>query len=92
MKEPLNRNQAIKLIQVICLQGTVVVSRHAETELAKDDLTTVDARNVLRGGRILEAPELVNGSWRYRIHTEKMVVVVAFASESELKIITAWRK
>jgi hypothetical protein len=92
MKEPFNRNEAKKLIQAILREDNFVFSGHAETELAKDDLTTFDARNVLRAGKILEEPELVNGTWRYRVHTERMVVVIAFLSESKLKIITAWRK
>ncbi len=92
MKEPFNRNEAKKLILAICREGTVVSSKHAKEELAADDLTTVDAMNVLRAGRILEAPELIDGTWRYRVHTEQMVVVVAFVSESKLKIVTAWRK
>jgi hypothetical protein len=92
MKEPYNRNEAKKLIQAICLQGVVISSRHAKEELAQDDLTVVDARNVLRGGKILEEPELENGTWRYRVQTAQIVVVVAFVSESKLKIVTAWRK
>lgn len=92
MKEPFNRNQAKKLIQVICLEGTITLSRHAEQELAKDDLTTDEALRALRAGRILEEPEMENGTWRYRVHTTEMVVVVVFKSESKLKIITAWRK
>jgi hypothetical protein len=92
MKEPFNRNQAKKLIQIICLEGTITVTRHAEQELAKDELTTDDALHALRGGRILEEPEMENGTWRYRVHTTEMVVVVAFTSESKLKIVTAWRK
>jgi hypothetical protein len=93
MKEPFSRNEAKKRLQVI-FRGDdgIVFSGHAERELAKDDLTTVDARNVLRAGQILEEPEFINGSWRYRVHTEKMVVVVAFLSEAKLKIVTAWRK
>jgi Domain of unknown function (DUF4258) len=92
MKEPFNRNEAKKLIQAILREGDFVFSGHAEEELAKDELTTYDALNVLRAGRILEQPEQVHGTWRYRVHTEQMVVVVAFVSESKLKIITAWRK
>lgn len=93
MKEPFNRNEARKLIQQICREGTVVVSRHASEELASDDLTTVDAMNVLRAGRILEeAEQQANGTWTYRVHTAQLVVVVAFLSESRLKIVTAWRK
>ncbi|EPX59890.1 hypothetical protein D187_002634 [Cystobacter fuscus DSM 2262] len=92
MKEPFNRNEARKLIQEICATGIVESSRHAKEELAKDDLTMFDVRNVLRAGKILEEPELENGTWRYRVHTELMAVVVAFVSESKLKIVTAWRK
>jgi hypothetical protein len=92
MKEPFNRNEAKKLIQAICREGIIVSSRHAQEELAKDDLTTVDVMNVLRAGRILEEPEQINGTWRYRVHTDQMAVVVAFMSESKLKIVTAWRK
>jgi hypothetical protein len=54
MKEPFNRNEAKKHIQKICREGTIVSSRHAQEELAKDGLTTFDAMNVLRAGRILE--------------------------------------
>jgi hypothetical protein len=94
MKEPFNRNEAKKLIQEICSspQGEVVSSRHAKQELANDALTMMDAMNVLRAGKILEEAELENGTWRYRVHTARMTVVVAFQSESKLKIITAWRK
>ncbi len=93
MKEPLNRNEARKLIQQICRDGVVVSSRHAKEELANDDLTTVDAMNVLRAGRILEeAEQQAHGGWTYRVSTDHLVVVVAFESESKLKIVTAWRK
>ena len=92
MKEPYNRNEAKKLILKIIQDGSVVLSRHAEEELAKDGLTTVDATNVLREGKIIEPPEQEHGTWRYRVHTEQMVVVVTFVSESKLKVITAWRK
>ena len=92
MKEPFDRNEAKKLILRILNEGYTVFSRHAEEELAKDDLTTVDAVNVLRAGKITEPAELERDTWRYRVHTERMVVVVSFASESKLRIVTAWRK
>jgi len=92
MKEPFNRNEAKKLIQAILREENFIFSGHAEKELAKDDLTTFDALNVLRAGKITEPPELVHETWRYRVHTDRMVVVVSFVSESKLKIITAWRK
>lgn len=92
MKEPFSRNEAKKLILTILKDGDVVFSRHAKEELDKDDLTTVDAVNVLRAGKITEPPEFERDTWRYRVHTERMVVVVSFVSESKLRIVTAWRK
>jgi hypothetical protein len=59
--------------------------------MEKDGLTDQDAINVLRGGSVLPG-EWENGSWRYRIATQKMCFVVAFDSESELVIVTAWRR
>ena len=57
-------------------------------EMAKNDLTTIDVTNMLRGG-VVDAAEFENGSWRYRVRTSKMAVVVR--SESELRVVTAWR-
>ena len=44
---------------------------------------------VSRGG-IVEPAEFESGSWRYRVRTARMCVV-AFRSETELRIVTAWR-
>jgi hypothetical protein len=59
--------------------------------LEKDDLTTVDATNVLRGGWS-DPAEWENGEWRYRIHTGTMCVVVSFPAEDRVRVVTAWRK
>jgi adenosylcobinamide amidohydrolase len=50
MQEPLEPAAARALIRTILEAGTVAFSGHALEELGKDDLTTVDAVNVLRGG------------------------------------------
>jgi hypothetical protein len=55
-----------------------------------DDLTTVDCENVLRGG-VVRPGEYEHGNWRYRVETSKITVVVAFRSEQELVVVTAWR-
>ena len=70
--------------------GTVRFSGHALAEMKKDSLTTIDCVNVLRGG-VVEPAEFENGSWRYRVRTSMMYVVVAFRSEEALVVITAWR-
>lgn len=64
---------------------------HAEKEMAKDELDAVDVINVLRGGAYGEA-EWENGAWRHQAFTQKIVVVIEFETESELTVITAWRK
>ena len=70
--------------------GTVTFSRHALEELGKDELTTVDAVNALRGG-VVGPGELERGTWRYRVRTARLVAVIAFRSEAELVVVTGWR-
>ena len=87
--DPLEPAVARQWIRRIIEEGTVTFSAHALEEMAKDGMTTVDCGNVLRGGGV-EPPELERGSWRYRVRTSRMCVVVAFRSSTELKVVTAW--
>lgn len=90
LREPLEPGAVKQLIRTIIELGTVSFSKHALEEMAKDDLTTVDCVNVLRGG-VVEPGELERGSWRYRVSTGRICVVIAFRSEEELVVVTAWR-
>ena|SRR5712692_8161934 len=89
-REPLSPPDARRLIREILIAGEVVSSGHAAEEMAKDGLTLVDCIDVLRGG-VVEPAELERGTWRYRIHTRRIGVVVAFRSETRLVVVTAWR-
>ena len=51
----------------------------------------MDAVNVLRAG-IVDPAEFDKGCWRYRVRTRLMVVVIAFRSETEIRVVTAWRE
>lgn len=88
--EPLDNAKAKKLITSILQGGTVSFTGHAQQEMANDDLNEQDCLNVLRGGWV-EFSELVSGTWRYRVCTREMYVVIAFRSETELVVVTAWR-
>ncbi|MBC7834371.1 MAG: DUF4258 domain-containing protein [Phycisphaerales bacterium] len=90
MDEPLAPEAAKQLLRSILLSGVFTYSRHAKDEMLADDLTTVDCENVLRGG-IVRPGDYENGSWRYRVETSRVTVVVAFRSEFELVVVTAWR-
>ena len=90
LKEPLDPDRARRLIGAILEKGSVFFSSHSEEALADDDLSTVDAVNVLRGGKV-ESPEFERGTWRYRVQTQRIVVVVVFRSETEFVVVTAWR-
>lgn len=90
MNEPLRPPEAKRRIREILAGGEVVSSKHATEEMAKDNLTMFDCVNVLRGG-IVEPAEWEKGTWRYRIHTQRIWVVVGFRSENQLVIVTAWR-
>ena len=91
LQHPLSNVAAKQIIGRIVREGTVGYSNHALEEMAKDGLTTVDVVNVLRGGDV-EFSEEERRSWRYRGRTSRMTVVVAFRSETQLTVVTAWRK
>jgi hypothetical protein len=59
--------------------------------MAKDDLTSVDCVNVLRGG-VVQPLDVIRGTWRYRVESRTIAVVIAFGSEKEMRVVTAWRK
>jgi hypothetical protein len=85
-------NAARKRISRLLRGGRLTYSRHAREEMKKDELTEVDVTNVLRGGHLTEPAENEKGTWRYRVHTNIIWVVVAFREETELVIVTVWRK
>lgn len=63
---------------------------HGQIGRRQPEIEEVDCENVLRGG-VVRPGEYEHGSWRYRIETSRLAVVVAFRSENELVIVTAWR-
>lgn len=103
---PLKATEARKLIRRLINEGKFVppgARSHARKEMEKDELTDVDAVNVLRAGIVREA-ELENGSWRHRVETQRMVFVITFDPEPEkmlteeesvedleLVLVTGWR-
>ena len=90
MKEPLDPSTAHRLARSILKDGIVSYSTHAQEEMAKDDLSALDCVNVIRGG-VVEPGEFSGRSWRYRIRTNRIVVIIAFRAKSELRVVTAWR-
>lgn len=79
-----------RLLLEILSDGSVRYSRHAKEEMLADGMTILDCISVLRGG-IVRPPDFEGGSWRYRVETASMTVVVAIRSRNELVIVTAWR-
>ena len=60
--------------------------------MKKRNLTSVDIVNVLRVGRIMSPPEFEKDSWRYRVETNSIIVVIVFRRPNHLVVVTAWRK
>ena len=92
MDEPFSPEVAKALIRSILASGEPFFSKHALEKMGKADpkLLHVDCVNVLRGGTV-EPAEWENGSWRYRVRTARIYVVVAFRSTTELTVVTTWR-
>jgi Domain of unknown function (DUF4258) len=89
--QPLLAAAARKLAREILDTGIVVFPDHALREMANDNLADIDVANVIRGGAYGEA-EWENGGWRHHAFTQRIVVVIEFESETELVVVTAWRK
>jgi hypothetical protein len=92
LAEPLSPPAAKALIRDILANGEVTFSEHALDEMGKEDpdITEEETFAVLRGG-IVEPAEFRSGSWRYRVRAMGIYVVVAFRSETRVKVVTAWR-
>lgn len=82
--------KARKLLREILVSGTLAYSGHAKKEMEKDKLTTQDLVNVRRAG-VVEPSEFERGSWRHRVKTNAICVVVVLVSEREAVVVTAWR-
>lgn len=90
MEEPLEPHAAKQLIRQILQAGCLTYTKHSKDEMLADNLTTLDCENVLRGG-VIRPGEFERGTWRYRVENSRITVVVAFRSENEVIIVTAWR-
>jgi hypothetical protein len=90
----LGKIQVQKLIKRILTESTSLIAftSHARKEMASDSMDALDVLNVLRAGHVFEDGEFENGSWRFRVHTERFCVVVAFRNPHQLVVVTAWRK
>ena len=91
LEEPVKPDKARRLVREILDSGQVTFSGHALDALADDELSTVDAVNVLRAG-VVDPAEFEKGCWRYRVRTRRIVMVIAFRSETEIRVVTAWRE
>ncbi len=90
----LSPGQARKILPELLNKNPNFVSftKHSLQEMQVDYLKTGDILNVFRGGKIYEDPEFENGSYRYRVQTSKITVVIAFRSPQSVIVVTAWRK
>jgi len=87
---PLSPGDVRAIVLGVLQYGQVSFSRHAREEMENDDLHTTDCVNVLRGG-VYEPPELIGGTWRYRVSTQRICVVIAIPAQDRVRVVTAWR-
>ncbi|MCC7071761.1 MAG: hypothetical protein IT383_10585 [Deltaproteobacteria bacterium] len=86
--------QARKLLSYIVAKGTVVILPHARAAAGDDGKADVDIWNVLKAGQIHEPGEWNDqfAQWRYRFHTARFAVAVAFEETSSCVVVTFWEK
>lgn len=69
-------------------------TNHAEEQMQKRGLTTQDVLNVLTSPstRIADEPDFEKGSFRYRMMTKLLCVVISFTPDGvQIWVITAFR-
>lgn len=86
--------QARKVLSAIFHHDPCFVSftKHAREQMAARNLKTGDVLNILKAGWITDDPEFVNSSYRYRVSTSKITVVIAFRKPFYVVVVTAWRE
>ncbi|MCK5884862.1 MAG: DUF4258 domain-containing protein [Bacteriovoracaceae bacterium] len=89
----LSKGQARKALSEIFNHDPNLVgfTKHSRNQMKERELATTDVLNVLKAGKMLENPEFENGSWRYKVQTAKITVVVAFRRPNHIVVVTAWR-
>lgn len=74
-------------------RGTLSYTRHARERGEERGIDLTDCKNVLQGGFVDGSfTTFEAGTWRYRVCTPRMAVVVAFSSEDRLVVITMMRR
>ena len=77
------------ILRILDGPGMTVFTKRAKDALMKNDMTSADAVNVLRGGRIAKGVSTASG-WTYRAETARMRVDFSFRP-NELVIESAGR-
>lgn len=93
----MDKNHARKKASTVVnkFSSNIYFSSHSRGEMFKDGLILSDIWNVLKSSdsRILDEGELVNGSYRYRLETSYLVVVISFHENGEgFNVVTVWDK
>ncbi len=90
----MSRVQARKVIARVFheVPNFLSFSKHGLHQMKERNIRTGDILNILKAGDIYQDPELENGTYRYRVETHKMIVVIAFRKPNHITVITAWRK
>ena len=78
MEEPVDHATARRWVRrIIDRKGMTTFSSAAKDAMMREDMTSGDVVNVLRGGAI-KGTEVVHGAWRYRSCTKSMSVDFSF--------------
>ena len=99
MQEPFDRDTArAHVLAILEGPGMTVFSARVKKDLLENDMTSLDAVNVLRGGT-MSAPVQTSAGWIYRATTRRMSVEFSFrgqahepvTSPNELVLVAARR-
>jgi hypothetical protein len=82
--------KARRLLREIIRSGVVTYSHHVREQMIARGVSAQDVENTLRAG-LVEPSEFERGSWRHRVKTNTICVVVTIFSEETALVVTTWR-
>lgn len=94
-RQKLNKNEARKLISKLMLEEKVIFLQHAFDRMKERSVDIQDAVNVLESpdSFISGEGEFERGSYRYRLCTNRMTLVIGFNPDgTKIIVVTVMRR
>jgi hypothetical protein len=90
LDEPLDEASLKRWLKSVLAGGTLTFHSHAQFRMDERGIPEAECMSALRAGKLADVG-FEHGTWRYRMETSRVAVVVVVRSDEEAVILTCWR-